>query len=63
MRTFRSSRALPAIFATAVLAATLTIPAAGQKGPESILPPGFGDPNPAPTAAPARPRARSTPVA
>jgi len=62
LRTFRTSRALPAIFATAALAATLTIPAAGQKGPESILPPGFGDPNPAPTAAPSRPRARSTPV-
>ena len=62
MRTFRSSRALPAIFATAVLAATLTIPAAGQKGPESILPPGFGDPNPAPVAPPARSRARPAPV-
>ncbi|MET3826930.1 putative membrane protein [Sphingomonas sp. PvP055] len=62
MRTFRSSRALPAILATAVLAATLTIPAAGQKGPESILPPGFGDPNPPPQpVAPARPRPKSTP--
>lgn len=56
LRTFRSSRALPVIFATAVLTATLTIPALGQKRPESILPPGFGDPNAAPTPA-ARPAA------
>ncbi|WP_242137187.1 hypothetical protein [Sphingomonas sp. TREG-RG-20F-R18-01] len=63
MRTFRSSRALPAIFASAALAATLTIPALGQNRPESILPPGFGDPNPAPSAAPVRPRVRPTPAA
>ncbi|WP_010217318.1 hypothetical protein [Sphingomonas sp. PAMC 26621] len=63
MRTSRSSRALPALLATAAVAATLTIPATvpaiGQNRPESILPPGFGDPNPAPSAAPARPRPRA----
>ncbi len=63
MRTSRSSRALPALLATAALAATLTVPALfpaiAQNRPESILPPGFGDPNPAPTAAPARSRPRA----
>ncbi|WP_231564937.1 hypothetical protein [Sphingomonas sp. Ant H11] len=38
------------------LAAVLAIPALGQQRPESILPPGFGDPTPAPSPAAARPK-------
>lgn len=38
-----------------IAAASLAIPALGQDKPESILPPGFGEPTPAPTQA-ARPR-------
>ena len=41
--------------AIAALAAALAIPALGQDKPESILPPGFGDPTPPPSAP--RPRA------
>lgn len=67
MRTSRSNRALPGIVATAALAAALAIPAmipaVGQNRPESILPPGFGDPNPAPAPTPVRPRPRSSGVA
>lgn len=48
MRISRSRAAL------AALAAALALPALAQDRPESILPPGFGDPTPAP--APARPR-------
>ncbi len=44
MRISRSKVAL------AALAAALAIPALGQDKPESILPPGFGDPTPAPSA-------------
>ena len=39
----------------AVLVTAGAIPALGQDKPESILPPGFGDPTPAPTQAPVRP--------
>jgi len=46
--------ALPLVAVVAV--AGLAIPALGQDRPESILPPGFGDPNPVPTLAPARPQ-------
>ena len=46
--------AVPLVAAIAV--AGLAIPARGQDRPESILPPGFGDPTPAPTQAPPRPR-------
>src|SRR5471030_1681673 len=55
--------------ALAALAAALAIPALGQDKPESILPPGFGDPTPAPSAPrpravqPIRPDAAATPVA
>ena len=38
------------------MAALIAIPALGQDRPESILPPGFGDPTPAPTQAPSRPQ-------
>lgn len=42
--------------ATAGLAALVyTIPVLGQQGPESLLPPGFNDPPPPPTARPAPP--------
>ncbi|WP_161988992.1 hypothetical protein [Sphingomonas glacialis] len=63
MRISRSKVAL------AALAAALAIPALGQDKPESILPPGFGDPTPAPSAPrpravqPIRPEAAATPVA
>lgn len=49
MRTSRSKAAL------AALAAVLACPALGQDRPESILPPGFGDPTPAPAPTRARP--------
>ena len=43
-------------------AATLAIPALGQETPESLLPPGFGDPAPPPAAAePAAPRPAPAP--
>lgn len=63
MRISRSKVAL------AALAAALAIPALGQDKPESILPPGFGDPTPAPSAPrpraaqPIRPDAVASPVA
>ncbi|WP_010187016.1 hypothetical protein [Sphingomonas sp. PAMC 26605] len=62
MRISRSKVAL------AALAAALAIPAVGQDKPESILPPGFGDPTPPPSAPrpravqPVRPEAAATPV-
>uniref|UniRef100_UPI0035C98721 hypothetical protein n=1 Tax=uncultured Sphingomonas sp. TaxID=158754 RepID=UPI0035C98721 len=52
MRISRSKGAL------AALAAVLAIPALGQDKPESILPPGFGDPTPPP----AQPRPRAVPT-
>ncbi|MEG3175636.1 hypothetical protein U1872_05300 [Sphingomonas sp. RB3P16] len=55
MRISRSKAALAAL--AAGLAAGLAIPAIGQNKPESILPPGFGDPAPAPTPNQPRPRA------
>lgn len=50
MRISRSKVAL------AALAAALAIPALGQEKPESILPPGFGDPTPAPAPRPRAPQ-------
>jgi hypothetical protein len=48
--------------AFATLAATLALaPAFGQQSPQSILPPGFGDPAPPPAAAPPPPAPSSTP--
>ncbi len=54
LRISRNSIALVAL--PLIAAAGLAIPALGQDRPESILPPGFGDPTPAPTQAPPRPR-------
>ena len=54
LRISRNSLALTAL--PLIAAAGLAIPALGQDRPESILPPGFGDPTPAPTQAPPRPR-------
>ena len=51
---FAALTAVPLVAALAV--AGLALPALGQDRPESILPPGFGDPTPAPTQAPARPQ-------
>ncbi|PTS73312.1 hypothetical protein DBR17_18500, partial [Sphingomonas sp. HMWF008] len=53
MRISRNNIAFAALPLIAV--AGLAIPALGQDRPESILPPGFGEPTPAPTQAP-RPR-------
>ena len=53
LRISRNNIALAAL--PLIAAAGLAIPALGQDRPESILPPGFGDPTPAPTQAP-RPR-------
>ena len=54
-------KAAPAVLVVA-LAAALAVPALGpalgQDKPESILPPGFGDPTPAPTQAPGQPQPR-----
>jgi hypothetical protein len=53
----RISRTSVALGAIAVVLIGAGIPALGQDTPESLLPPGFGDPvtTPAPTPAPARP--------
>ena len=49
--------------AAVLLAGAAWLPATGQDAPESILPPGFGDPaQPAPTPAPARTAPAATPV-
>lgn len=66
LRTFSSALARVAAFALAGTALGAIAPAigqdrggqdrGGQDRPESILPPGFGDPNPAPTATRAAPR-------
>lgn len=56
MINWASKRALAG--ASALALAALAIPALAQQGPESLLPPGFGDkPAPAPTPAPAAPNA------
>lgn len=60
MRISRTSVALGAIAAVLIGAG---IPALGQDKPESILPPGFGDPVTAPTPAPAPTGARPAPSA
>ncbi len=53
------SRAEAALGAAALLLAGAAIPALSQETPESILPPGFGEPAPAPTPTPpARPTPR-----
>ncbi|WP_353203461.1 hypothetical protein [Sphingomonas sp.] len=54
MRISRNNIVLAAL--PLIAAAGLAIPALGQDRPESILPPGFGEPTPAPTQAPPRPR-------
>ena len=46
----------------AIGALIISLPALGQDNPESLLPPGFGDPDPAPPASPAPPPA-AAPVA
>ena len=56
MRTFRTKR-LALAGGTALLLAGLGWPALGQDRPESILPPGFGDPTPATPAPGPSPRA------
>src|SRR3546814_10973443 len=53
MKNWVSRRTLA--FAVAVIAAA--IPALGQEGPESLLPPGFGPPAPSRPVAPAVPSA------
>lgn len=55
--TSRSGRLL-----LALLAAGAALPALGQDRPESILPPGFGQPAPAPTPTPAPPGAGVAPA-
>lgn len=57
MKIWRNSTAL-SLIAVALAAAGMAIPALGQDAPESLLPPGFGDPapTPAPTPRPAQPR-------
>ncbi len=48
--------------ATASLAALVyTLPAMGQQGPESLLPPGFNDPAPPPAARPTPPASSASP--
>lgn len=56
MRSWASKR-LAAGAACGLALAAMAIPALGQEAPESLLPPGFGDPVPAPTPAPAAPGA------
>lgn len=64
MRTFRAERALAAL-AVGLLAGGLIAgwPAAGQQKPESILPPGFDQPNTPPSARPRSAPSRPAPVA
>lgn len=46
-----------------MVALALSLPVLGQSSPESLLPPGFGDPQPAPTPAPSpAPTPRPTPT-
>ncbi len=45
-----------------VVALALSLPVMGQDSPESLLPPGFGDPAPAPTPAPTPPPTPSAPT-
>ncbi|WP_119036503.1 hypothetical protein [Hephaestia caeni] len=56
----RISRAEVALGAVALLLAGASIPALSQETPESILPPGFGDPAPTPAPTPT-PTPRATP--
>lgn len=56
MRSWANKR-LAAGAACGIVLAAFAIPALGQDAPESLLPPGFGDPVPAPTPAPAQPGA------
>lgn len=56
MRSWASKR-LAAGAACGLALAAIGIPALGQEAPESLLPPGFGDPVPAPTPTPAAPGA------
>lgn len=56
MRSWASKR-LAAGAACGLVLAAIAIPALGQEAPESLLPPGFGDPVPAPAPTPAAPGA------
>ena len=60
MTNWRNRRVAAGLLAAAGFAA-LTLPALGQQTPESLLPPGFGDPTPAPSASPT-PGAAATPT-
>jgi hypothetical protein len=61
MRRSASKRAILA--ASAIALTALALPAIGQDAPESLLPPGFGDPAPAPAPTPGGPPAPGTPAA
>ncbi|PTD22532.1 hypothetical protein CV103_09375, partial [Sphingomonas fennica] len=62
MKLPRNKLVLAALLGGAALGPALW-PAMGQQAPESLLPPGFGDPAPAPPAQPAQPAPPSRPAA
>jgi hypothetical protein len=55
VQTLTNKKTKSAILLVGAAALIFTLPAIGQQGPESLLPPGFGDPPPTPPPATTRP--------